>query len=185
MVSLLKPMQDGRAVEIAAIGREGIVTPTGVFGVDRTIMESVVQIPARVLCILREDFKKRLAADDDLSRIIQGYVGTVLCQIAQTAACNTIHSIEARCSRWLLVANDNALCDEFPVTHEVLAASMGVRRASVSSAAEALQKAGLIQYSRGKVTIIDRSGLERTACECFASIRSQFDELFFAGKHLK
>lgn len=185
MVSLLKPMQDGRAVEVSTIGREGIVTPSGVFGVERAIMESVVQIPAKVLCIRREDFEKRLAADEELSSIVKGYVSIVWSQIAQTAVCNAIHTIEARCSRWLLLASDNALRNEFPVTHDLIAASMGVRRASVSSAAEALRKAGLIHYGRGNVTVIDRGGLEKTACECFATIKDQFDELFLARKHLK
>lgn len=180
LVSLVKPMRDGRAPEIDAVGREGIAVPSAIFGVGRAALESSVQIPATVLRISSDDFRARLAADPEFSAIVAGYVGVALSQLVQTAACNIVHSVEDRCCRWLLFAHDSALSDRFPLTHEFLAALLSVRRASVSLAAATLQKRGLIQYSHGLVTIVDRAGLESSACECYAAIREDFEELFSA-----
>lgn len=178
MVSLVKPMRDGRAPEISAIGREGIAVPAAIFGVGRTLMESSVLIPATLLRIKTEDFRERLAADSELGEVMRGYVGVVLNQLVQSAACNIVHSVEERCRRWLLFAHDSALEDRFPLTHEFLSGVLSVRRASVSLAAAALQRRGLIHYAHGTVTIIDRPGLESGACECYAAVREQFEELF-------
>ncbi|HEX7968695.1 MAG TPA: helix-turn-helix domain-containing protein, partial [Stellaceae bacterium] len=105
------------------------------------------------------------------------YVEAAVAQFAQTAACNSIHSIEQRCCRWLLIAHDSAGSDSFAITHEVLAMMLGVQRASVSIAANALQKAGIIEYRHGRVTVTDRRALEARACECYAAIRAHFDDL--------
>jgi CRP-like cAMP-binding protein len=177
LVTLAKPMRDGRSAEIGAIGREGIVTPTGVFGGNRTVMDFRVQIPGTVLRIRRSDFRERLARDDEFSEIIERYVATVMNQLTQTAACNMLHTIEERCCRWLLIAHESALTDTFPLTHELLATMLGVRRAGVQAAAATLQRRGLIRYLRGSVTIVDSSGLKAAACECYATIQGQFDAL--------
>ncbi|MFY9719151.1 MAG: Crp/Fnr family transcriptional regulator [Candidatus Cybelea sp.] len=177
LVSVVKPMQDGRTVEIGSIGREGVAVPSAVFDTDHAIMESVVQVPVTALRVNRDDFKERLASDNELSGILHRYSGALLDQLTQSAACNTLHSVEHRYSRWLLVAHDSALSNTFPVTHESLAMLLGVRRASVSSAAVDLRKRGLIQYSHGELTITDRAGLERMACECYAMIRDQVEGL--------
>ena len=178
LVALVKPMHDGRAAEVGAIGREGIVTPTGVFGGERTVMEFVVEVPGTVLRIRCADFHDRVARDAALAKIVHRYAGLVMSQLTQTAACNILHSIEERCSRWLLIAHDNAFSDSFPITHEFLATVLGVRRASVQVAAAALQKAGSIAYGRGAVTIANRAQLEASACECYQTIQSQIEELF-------
>jgi CRP-like cAMP-binding protein len=178
LVSLVKRMEDGKALEVGAVGIEGISTPNAIFGVDRAIVESVVQIPGAVLRIRKEDFKEMLDDDADFRRVVQGYISAALNQVAQTAACNALHSLEERCSRWLLIGHDNALSDSFPLTHDALAQALGVRRASVSVTESALQKAGLIDYTRGNVRIIDRPGLQSVACECYPTIVGQFDELF-------
>lgn len=178
LVALAKPMRDGRIAEIGAIGSEGIVSPTGVFGAERAVMESIVEMPGTVLSITRNDFRERLLADRDFSAIVQRYAGVVMSQLTQTAACNILHSIEARCCRWLLIAHDSALADQFSITHDFIATLLGVRRAGVQAAAAALQKAGLIRYARGKVTVSDRPGLEAAACECYETIRAELEELF-------
>jgi CRP-like cAMP-binding protein len=178
LVSLVKPMRDGRAPEIDAVGREGIAVPSAIFGVGRAAMESSVQIAATVLRISCDDFAARLAADREFSAIVRGYVGVALSQLVQTAACNIVHTVENRCCRWLLFAHDSALSDRFPLTHEFLATLLSVRRASVSLAAAALQRRGFIHYSHGVVTVLDRAGLERSACECHATIRADFEDLF-------
>ena len=100
-----------------------------------------------------------------------------------TAACNRLHSLEQRCCRWLLIAHDNAIAATFPLTHEFLAMMLGVQRSGVSIAARSLQKAGLIEYTRGRVTITDQPGLEEAACECYGVMRGEFDKLFAAPNH--
>lgn len=178
LIALAKPMRDGQIAEIAAIGREGIVSPTGVFGGERTVMESIIEIPGTALRINRDDFRKRLSLDRDLLAVVQRYSGLVMSQLTQTAACNILHSIEQRCCRWLLIAHDSVLSERFFITHDFIATMLGVRRASVQTAAAALQKAGLISYARGNVTISDRNGLEQAACECYATVQAQLEELF-------
>jgi len=181
LVALAKPMRDGRIAEIAAIGSEGIVTPTGVFGADRAAMESIVEIPSTVLRIDRHDFRERLLADREFLTLVQQYAGFLMSQLTQTAACNILHRIEERCCRWLLIAHDSVFGDRFSITHDFIATLLGVRRAGVQAAAAALQKAGLISYARGKVTVSDRAGLEKAACECYATIQIELEELFSAS----
>jgi len=179
MVSLVKTMNDGRTVEIEAVGIEGITDPNAIFGViDTALLESIVQIPGTAFRIHRDVLRRELERDADLRVLMHGYARFVVNQIIQTAACNRLHSLEERCCRWLLTAHDNALSDSFPLTHEFLAMMLGVHRAGVSIAAKLLQKAGLIRYRRGEMTITDRAGLVETACECYGVIRDQAATLF-------
>lgn len=178
LVALAKPMRDGRVAEIGAIGREGIVTPTAVFRADRAAMNSIVEIPATVLRIDQRDFRRRLASDRAFLTMVERYSGAVMSQLTQTAACNILHAIQERYSRWLLFAHDSALSERFPITHEFVATLMGVRRASVQVAAAALQRSGFISYVRGMVTVLDRAGLERSACECYETIQTDFAAAF-------
>ena len=178
MVSLVRSTKEGHYVEVGTVGPEGIAPPTAVFDVDHAVLDSMIQMPVRALRIDRKHLAERLAADRALSRIVRGYVAVALSQLTQTAACNILHHIEQRCSRWLLTAHDSALADRFVLTHEFLAMMLGVRRASVSTAAETLQRAGYIRYSRGNVAITDRHGLERFTCECYGAVRDQFKALF-------
>lgn len=178
LIALAKPMRDGRIAEVGAIGREGIVTPTGVFGADRAAMNSIVEIPATVLRIDKRAFRERLAADRNLANIVERYRGAVMSQITQTAACNILHSIQERYCRWLLFAHDNVVSERFYITHDFIATLLGVRRASVQVAAAALQRDGLIAYARGIVTVLDRPGVERAACECYGTIQADYAAIF-------
>jgi CRP-like cAMP-binding protein len=178
MVSLVRPMQDGNGVEIGAVGREGIVPPGAIFDVDHAVLESVVQISGSVRRVRRGDLKKRLAQDRELLHIMRSYSGVALSQLAQAAACNILHDVDQRCCRWLLTAHDSARSDTFHLTHEFLSMMLGVRRASVSVAAANLQRRGLIHYSHGEMTVTDRRALEQAACECYATTRREFEELF-------
>jgi CRP-like cAMP-binding protein len=112
-----------------------------------------------------------------LRRLLSRYTLALMTQMAQNAACNRTHSIEERCARWLLMTRDRVREDTFPLTQEFLAQMLGVRRPSVSIAAGILAKAGLISYVRGQITILDRAGLERSCCECYGIIRSEFERL--------
>lgn len=178
LVSLVKTMQDGRVVEIEAVGIEGVTDPNALFGIDYAILESVVQIPGTAFRIPRNVLREEMGRDDALRGSMQNYARFAIGQIAQTAACNRLHSLEERCCRWLLIAHDNALSDTFPLTHEFLAMMLGVRRSGVSIAASFLRKAGLIDYARGQVTVRDRGGIEDAACECYRTVRNEIAKLF-------
>jgi CRP-like cAMP-binding protein len=178
LVAFAKPMRDGRTAEIGLTGREGIVTPTAAFGADVTVMDSIAATPCTTLRMRYDDYRERLARDPDFAAAIQSYVALAMSQLTQTAACNTLHTIEERCCRWFLIAHDNAPSGRFSLTHEFIATMLGVRRASVQAAAATLQGAGLVRYSRGNVSVTDRAGLEGAACECYRTIRRQIDEHF-------
>jgi CRP-like cAMP-binding protein len=120
--------------------------------------------------------------DSTLLDVMHKCARFAICQLVQTAACNRLHTLEERCCRWLLIAHDNALAKSFPLTHEFLAMMLGVQRSGVTVAARLLQKAGLIQYTRGRVTITDQSGLQDAACECYGTIRAELKRLFGTPK---
>lgn len=178
LVSLIKTMRDGRTVEIGAIGTEGVTGPDALFGVQDAILECIVQVPGSALRIRSETLRAEMAQCNVLASLLERFVQMIISQIAQTAACNRLHSLEERCCRWLLTAHDSARSDSFSVTHEFLAMMLGVQRTGVSLKVNVLQKAGLIRYSRGRMTIIDRSGLQTAACECYGTIRRQVERMF-------
>ncbi len=178
LVSLVKTMRDGQTVEIGAVGIEGAAGFDALFGASTAILESVVQIPATARRIGAEVLRRKIGNTEALRALMQRYMHFVIAGLAQTAACNRLHSLEERCCRWLLIAEDCALSNTFPLTHEFLAMMLGVRRSGVSIAAGMLQRAGYIRYTRGKITITDRPGLEANACECYGVIRTQLEKVF-------
>ena len=182
LISFVKTMLDGRSVEIGVVGIEGISNPYALFGINKAVLETMVQIPGTTFRIRREKLMDIMAQDDALEEAFEKYVHFSVAAIAQTAACNRLHYLEERCCRWLLIAHDSARSDTFPLTHEFLAMMLGVQRAGVSITASALQKAGLIQYRHGQITIINRSGLEDAACECYRVMGMEYDKLFRTRK---
>ncbi len=178
MVSLVKTMKDGRTIEVSATGTEGLTTPEALFGDATAALDSIVQVPGSGFAIARPALEEAMAQCAELRSLVQRYIHVSLQRLAQTAACNRLHSLEERCCRWLLIAHDNARTDTFLLTHEFLAMMLGVQRPGVSVAMKALQRAGYLGYSHGKITIADRAGLEATACECCAALRRQLDRLF-------
>jgi CRP-like cAMP-binding protein len=178
LVSFVKTMHDGRSVEVRTVGVEGVTDPNALFGIEAAFPESIVQVPGTAFRIKREILRREMDQDPFLLDIMQRYAAFAIRQIVQTAACNRLHSLEERCCRWLLIAHDSALSDSFPLTHEFLAMMLGVQRAGVSIAASFLQKAGMIQYTRGRVTITNRAGLEDAACECYGTVHAELDRLF-------
>jgi CRP-like cAMP-binding protein len=178
VISLVKTMKDGRTVEIGVVGAEGISNPCSIFGINTAIFENVVQIPGTTFRIKQDDLNELILQDDALAEAIEKYQRFFISAIGQTAACNRLHHLEERCCRWLLIAHDSARSDTFLLTHEFLAMMLGVQRAGVSIAAQSLQKAGLIQYRRGQVAIVNRTGLEEAACECYRAMQIEFDKLF-------
>jgi CRP-like cAMP-binding protein len=183
VVSILTTLTDGAGVEIATIGNEGVIGSPVVLGSDAMPVRQFaqVQVPGELLRIDRSSFVEVMAERERFRGIIQLYVQALFSQIAQQVACNALHSIEERCCRWLLLTHDRVHSDTFPLTQEFLAQMLGVRRASVTLAAGALQTAGLVRYRRGEMVIVDREGLEEASCECYGVLRAEFDRLLGPG----
>ncbi len=182
VVSMLTTMDDGTAVEIATVGNEGMVGVPLVLGsAFMPVREfSQAQVPGDVVRMDAKIFDEEIAARGPLYDLVQRYVLAFFSQISQQVACNNLHSIEARCCRWMLLTHDRVGTDEFPLTQEFLAEMLGVRRASVTVVAGVLQRAGFIRFRRGRITVVDREGLEASSCECYRITRAEFDRLRIA-----
>jgi len=171
MASLVVLTSDGRSVEVAIVGREGIVgTPLAV-RLKRGPYRSIMQIPGNGLRIKSDVLEEKLKEMPELRLLLNRYVLIQGLQIAQIAACNRLHEIEQRLARWLLMCQDRVGSEFLPVTHEFLAQMLGTGRPSVSLAAGILQKAGIIENLRGMVRILIRKELESAACECYKTIQ--------------
>lgn len=177
VVSLLNLMADGAAVEVGVVGYEGIVGLPVFLGIDTISGKAIVQIAGDAMRMKADVFRAEANRDGPLHRLLQRYTQALLMQVSQTAACNRFHAVEERCCRWLLMTHDRVRSDQFPITQEFLSQMLGVRRASVSLTAATLQRAGLIRYSRGKMNILDREGLEAISCECYGIVKEEFDRL--------
>lgn len=178
IISLVNRLVDGSTVEVGTIGNEGMAG-LGII-LDANAVPSVTKVQvAGEFARLPADVMARAAEERPaVRRALNRYTQAFLTQVAQTAACNRAHDIEERCARWMCMTHDRVGgADTFELTHEVLAQMLGVRRAGVTVAAGILQKAGFIRYSRGLVTVLDRSGLEAAACECYGIVRAHFDRL--------
>ena len=178
LISLVKTMLDGRTIEIGAVGIEGVTDPYALCGIDAVMLETIVQVAGTAFRIRIDTLRDAVRHDDAFVDLTHRYIRFCYHQLAQTAACNRLHSLEERCCRWLLIAHDSALSDTFPLTHEFLAMMLGAQRGGVTIAANALKKAGLIHYTHGMVTVTNRSGLEEAACECHRSIEHELHAVF-------
>lgn len=175
--SLVNTMANGNAAEVGTIGNEGMVGLPLLLGDDRAPTNVYIQVPGVGLRMPAAQFRKELARSASMRAVMLRYVHALFNQVAQSAACYQFHSIEQRCARWLLMTHDRMNSDEFLLTQEFLAMMLGVQRTGVSVAAGALQRNGLIRYSRGIVTMLDRRGLQRRACECYKVSKREFDRL--------
>jgi CRP-like cAMP-binding protein len=146
-------------------------------GVDSVPGRTIWQVPGKALVLQAKVLRRETRQGGALNDILGLYAQGLFTLISQSASCNRRHEIVQRCSRWLLMTHDRVNGDEFALSHEFLSKMLGVRRAGVSVAAGILQKAGLIKYSRGRITIIDREGLEGISCECYRIVREEFDRL--------
>ena len=177
-LSMLAYMEDGDGAEVGLIGNEGVVGFPILLGADHDDIEAMVQCEGTALSIGTDALRLAMDGDQALRSLLLRYVLAHYSQVARTAACNGRHYIEQRLARWLLMAHDRARgSDEFPMTHEFLSMMLGVRRAGISTSANALQRAGMIEYERGRMRITDRPGLESAACECYGIVRRAYDGL--------
>ena len=174
VVSLLIPVDGRDGVEVATVGNEGMVGVGAVLGAGSFRMRVRGQITGTALRAPAEALRREVDRRGTLSDLLHRYTQALLVHVARSAVCNALHSIEARCARGLLMTHDRAQRDDFPLTHEVLAQMMAVRRASVTVSAGALQRAGLIRYRHGRVTIVDRAGLAAASCECYRLITDEY-----------
>jgi CRP-like cAMP-binding protein len=178
VVSALTVMEDGRAIEVATIGDEGMVGLPLLVGAKATPNRVIVQVPGDALRMAEDVLREEAGRDSPLRRLLVLYHSAFLAQVSQAVACNGLHSVHQRCCRWLLMTQDRAHSDVFPMTHEFLAEMLGVRRSTVSEVLEPFQEKGLIRYSRGKFTVLDREGLKAGSCECYRRIVEEFERLF-------
>ena len=179
VVSLVIPTRDGGAAEAATIGREGMVGFFAILGDHRALARDIVQVPGRALRLPLATLRESFAASPRIHQVCLCYVAALIAHALQSVACNALHTVEARLARWLLLFQDRVDGTEaLPVTQELLAEMLGVQRTTVTTAARALQRAGLIAYRWGSVTVLDRAGLERVSCECYGVIREHYEQVF-------
>lgn len=166
-VSLIVPLDGERPIEAATVGNEGFVGAAVALGVQATTIIAIAQVAGMALRIPAAAFVSFVGDHEGLRDMVLAYAHTLMEQAAQTVACNRRHDLSERCARWLLMTHDRVGTNPFFLTQEFLAVMLGVRRASVTVAAGALQQAGFIRYSRGRLEVLDRSGLEGASCECY------------------
>ncbi len=176
MASILNVMDDGKSVEVGLAGREGFVGLPVIAGFRSTASRVVTQAEGSAFRINADDMREALRICPQLMVRLLRYSQEATMEVTQIAACNRLHEVEERLARWLLMSHDRIVSDRLPLTQDFLAQMLGTRRASVTVAAGALQRAGLIQYTRGHVSILNREALESACCECYGVIKQQLDK---------
>jgi CRP-like cAMP-binding protein len=172
-------MQDGGTVEVGVTGNEGLVGIQLFLGEETTSTTTFAQIPGEGLRMQADDFKKQVMDQGGkLHDLLHRYTHAFLAQVSQTAACNRLHPLDQRLCRWILITHNRVQRDEFPITQEFIGQMLGVRRPTVSTTANILMQAGLISYSRGRMKVLDRKGLEEGTCECYRLIVRHFDRIY-------
>lgn len=177
VASLVNEPETGEIIELATIGPEGMVGFPVLLGTDSVPSRALMQIPGAGLRMTAADLQRALPRTPVLHKLLLRYTMALLNQIAQGTACNRLHEVQERCARWLLQTHDRVDGDSFPMTQEFLSQMLGVHRPTVSVAAAMPQKAGLIDYMRGQITVADRKGLEAASCSCYRIIREEYDRL--------
>ncbi len=178
VVSAITLMRDGRAIEMATIGKEGVAGLGVCLGVDTSPSRMIIQVAGDGLRIEADALREETEHDGPIRRLLLRYFMGFVAQVSQAVACNGLHPLQQRCCRWLLMTQDRVEADALPITQEFLAIMLGVRRASITDVLGPLQAAGLIRSSRGNIHVLDRRGLEAASCECYRTVQEEFDWLF-------
>jgi CRP-like cAMP-binding protein len=174
MLSLLSITESGRTIEVAMIGNEGMAGIPIILGSAEAPYQVMVQLSGNALRVRGEALRAEFGRGGGLHDLLLRYTHALLTQVAQSAACNRFHSVEERLCRWLLMCRDHVRTDTIRLTQEFLSHMLGAPRSSVTAVAVSLQNRGLIMYSRGKITVLDRHGLEVASCECYRLVRDEF-----------
>jgi CRP-like cAMP-binding protein len=177
IVSLLYVMEDGASAEIAVVGNEGILGVSLFMGGETTPSRAVVQSAGHGYRLRSQLLKDEFNRAGPVLRLLLRYTQALITQMSQTAVCNRHHTLEQQLCRWLLLSLDRLDSNELEMTQELIANMLGVRREGVTAAAGHLQRDGLIKYHRGRITVLDRAGLERSVCECYEVVKKEFDRL--------
>ena len=177
IISLLYVMENGSAAEIAVVGNEGILGISLFMGGETTSSRAVVQSAGHAYRLKAQLLKDEFNRGGPVQRLLLRYTQALITQMAQTAVCNRHHSVEQQLCRWLLLSLDRLATDKLTMTQELIANMLGVRREGVTDAAGKLQREGLINYSRGQITVLDRPKLEKRSCECYQVVKAEFDRL--------
>jgi CRP-like cAMP-binding protein len=177
IVALLYVLDDGASAEIAVVGNEGIVGISLFMGGESTSSSAVVQSAGHGFRLAAQLLKDEFARAGPVRHLLLRYTQALITQMAQTAVCNRYHSLDQQLCRWLLLSLDRLRVNELVVTQQLISNMLGVRREGVNEAAHKLQLAGLISYARGHITVLDRSGLEKRTCECYAVVKREYDRL--------
>ena len=175
--SLLSTTDHDTSIEVGVTGGEGVLGFSVLMGLDATPHRILIQIPGSALKIKSSVIRQEFKQGGRLQDLVLRYTHALLTQVSQTALCNRLHSVEARLARWLLTVHDRVKADQFPLTHDFLARMLGANRATVSLTAATIQQAGFIRYSRGKLSVLDREGLEDAACECYGIVKKRYAEI--------
>ena len=182
-VSVVSTFEDGGSVEVGMVGNEGMFGVCVFLGSISTPLLAQVQLPGDALRMRADVLRKEFQKGQQLQDILLRYTQAFITQIAQTAACNRAHPVEGRLVRWLLMCQDRSSSKDLNLTQEFIATMLGVRRAGITEAAGQLQDAGLIEYHRGHITILDRERLEAASCECYPIVKKEFVRLIGANGH--
>ncbi|MBK7717870.1 MAG: Crp/Fnr family transcriptional regulator [Simplicispira sp.] len=177
IVSMLYVLEDGSSAEIAVVGNEGVIGIALFMGGETTPRRAVVQSAGKGYRLRAADIKEEFARSGPVLHLLLRYALALMTQMAQTAVCNRHHSLDQQLCRWLLLSLDRLTGNELAMTQELIANMLGVRREGVTEAALKLQKLGLIKYARGRITVLDRAGLEERTCECYGVVKKAYDRL--------
>ncbi|MBD2747637.1 Crp/Fnr family transcriptional regulator [Microvirga sp. BT688] len=177
MVSLVTIMHDGKSVEMATFGCEGLFGLVSAFVTRQSFGRYIVQLSGTASRIELGTMHKAMAARQAIQHLVMRFTEALMAETLQAVACNAVHNVEARCCRWILMSHDRAGQPDLPLTQEFLAEMLGVQRSTVSDVARAIQDKGLIRQGRGMITVTDRAGLEAASCECYQIIRQKFEQL--------
>lgn len=181
LLSMVTTMEDGSTVECNSIGREGMSGLPVLLDAGTTTMPTFVQVPGEAIRVRSGVLNEVYEGHWDVRRLFNRYIHTVIVTGSHSAACNSLHRVEQRFARWLLMSSDGVGSDEVALTHEYLAVMLGCRRPGITEAAGKMRDEGLIDYRRGAIKIIDRGRLEARSCECYARVKAEYERLFMVS----
>jgi CRP-like cAMP-binding protein len=177
MVSLVHVLEGGGCAEVAVVGNEGAVGVSLFMGGETTTTRAVVQNTGHAYRLSGARLKREFERHEEMHRLLLRYTQSLITQMSQTAVCNRHHSVDQQLCRWLLLSLDRLGSNELVMTHELIANMLGVRREGITDAAGRLQRRGIIRYKRGRITVLDRAGLEKVCCECYRAVKKETDRL--------